>query len=119
MASSDSNNSYYTEEVMELFVSDSKAKEFSVFSLIDENNNTDPAKISNVNKKSDRTNTSEGPGKNKKGNAPMKRKNKLPNDISKKKKHREMKWIDKMNSETYIICWKGFRSFGERVGESK
>jgi hypothetical protein len=45
MASSDSNNSYYTEEVMELFVSDSKAKEFSVLSLIDENNNTVQQKL--------------------------------------------------------------------------
>jgi len=119
MASSDSNleqadNSYYTEEVMELFVSDSEAKEFSGFSHIDENNNADPAKILNVNKKSDRTNTFEGPckgpGKKKKGKAPTKHKNKPPNDedISKKKSIGKMIWIDKMNSETYIICWKGF-----------
>jgi hypothetical protein len=79
-------------------------KEFSCFSNIDVNSNADTAKSLNVNKKSDITNTFDGYGKNKK------RKNKPPNnkDISKKKSIEKMKWIDKMNSETYIICWKGF-----------
>jgi hypothetical protein len=85
-------------------------KEFSCFSNIDVNSNADTAKSLNVNKKSDITNTFDGYGKNKKEKAPMKRKNKPPNnkDISKKKSIEKMKWIDKMNSETYIICWKGF-----------
>ena len=85
-------------------------KECSCFSNIDVNNNADTSKSLNVNKKSDRTNTFDGSGKNKKEEAPMKCKNKPPNnkDISKKKSIEKMKWIEKMNSETYIICWKGF-----------
>ncbi|CAC5357569.1 unnamed protein product [Mytilus coruscus] len=73
-----------------------EAREFSAFSLVEdvantENNKADAAKnVTSVNKKSDKPGLSKGPGKgpgkNKKGKAPMKRKNVDGGEVSQAKK---------------------------------